>query len=279
MSETASIQGPQGGDLVRRHRLSTRLWHWINAVALIVMLMSGLMIFNAHPRLYWGEYGANSDPAWLEIGATRKGEGFLKLGDTTLRTTGVLGVWRDPDGAVKRRAFPWWATIPSGYSLADARLWHLAFAWVLGPATLLYLLWSLANGHLQRDIAMTRAELSPRHIWRDIRNHARLRFPTGVAALQYNILQKLAYAGVLLVALPLVVLTGLAMSPGMDAAWPWLTEIWGGRQTARSVHFLCALALVGFFLVHIAMVMLAGPCNEVRSMITGMYRLPKERAP
>ncbi len=77
--------------------------------------------------------------------------------------------------------------------------------------------------------------------------------------------------------LPAVVLTGLAMSPGMDASWPWLTQMWGGRQTARSVHFLCALGLVFFFLIHIVMVVLAGPFNELRSMITGMYRLPKEK--
>jgi len=244
---------------------------------LVVMLMSGLMIFNAHPRLYWGEYGANADSAWLEIGSTRGGDGFVKIGDARVKTTGVLGVWTDPEGEVRRRAFPWWATIPSGYSLADARLWHLAFAWVLGPALVLYLLWSIFNGHLWRDLRMRWSELAPRHIWQDIKDHARLRFPKGAAALNYNILQKLAYAAVLFVLLPVIVMTGLAMSPGMDASWPWLTEIWGGRQTARSVHFLCAFGLAGFFVIHIVMVVLAGPLNEIRSMVTGMYRLPKER--
>jgi len=277
MSEPQQSETPKGGDFVRRHRLSTRLWHWTNVLALLVLLMSGLMIFNAHPRLYWGEYGANADPAWLTIGSTRGGEGFLRIGDVTMETTGVLGVWTDPDGEVKNRAFPWWATIPSGYSLADARLWHLAFAWVLGPALVAYLLWSVLNGHLWRDIRMTRAELRPGQIWHDIKDHARLRFPTGAAALKYNILQKLAYAAVLFVLLPVIVLTGLAMSPGMDAWMPWLTEIWGGRQTARSVHFLCAFGVVGFFAIHIVMVVLAGPWNEVRSMVTGMYRLPRER--
>lgn len=276
MSAAAPDEPAKGGDLVRRHRLSTRIWHWINAAVLLVMLMSGLMIFNAHPRLYWGEYGANSDPAWLAIGSNRRGEGLLRIGTMTARTTGVLGVWSDPEGEVKRRAFPWWSTLPSSYSLADARLWHLAFAWVLAPALLLYLAWSLLNGHLRRDIAMTRSELSPRHIWHEIKRHARLRFPAGAAALKYNILQKLAYAGVLLVLLPAIVLTGLAMSPGMDASIPLLTQVFGGRQTARSVHFLCAFGLVFFFVIHIAMVMLDGPFNELRSMITGMYRLPKE---
>ncbi|MCB2048294.1 MAG: cytochrome b/b6 domain-containing protein [Novosphingobium sp.] len=277
MNEDSTSGAPRGGDLVRRHRLSTRLWHWTNAVTLLVMLMSGLMIFNAHPRLYWGEYGANSDQPWLEIGSNRQGRGMVKIGPAIVETTGVLGVWKNPEGEVRRRAFPWWATIPSDYSLADARLWHLAFAWVLAVGLLIYLLLSLLNGHLRRDIHISRAEWRPSHIWHDVREHARLRFPTEAAALRYNVLQKLAYAFVLFLALPLIIVTGLAMSPGTDAWASFVTELFGGRQSARSVHFITAFALVGFFLVHIVMVLLAGPINEVRSMITGKYRLPKEK--
>lgn len=235
----------KGGTLVRRHRLSTRIWHWINAATFIVMLMSGLMIFNAHPRLYWGESGANFDRAWLEIG-----------------------------GEV---AFPGWATIPSHYSLADARLWHMAFAWVLAVGLALFLIWSLVNGHLRRDIHITRREWRPSNIWHDVKEHARLRFPRGEAAMRYGVLQKISYAAVLFLLLPLMIATGLAMSPGMDAAWPWLTEVLGGRQSARSIHFIAAFALVAFLIVHLVMVILAGPLNEVRSMITGWYRLPPER--
>jgi len=274
----ADAEGLKGGDLVRRHRLSTRVWHWVNAVTVIVMLMSGLMIFNAHPRLYWGEYGANADPAWLEIGGTRAGQGMLRIGGLTIETTGVLGVWTDGEGVVRRRAFPGWATIPSKYNLADARIWHLAFAWVLALGLLLYLLWSLVNGHVRRDLHITRGEWRPSRIWHDLKEHAGLRFPTGSAALRYNILQKLAYAGVIFVLLPVMILTGLAMSPGMNASWPLLTEIWGGRQSARSIHFIAAFGLVAFAVVHILMVVLAGPINEIRSMVTGWYRLPKERA-
>ena len=102
-----------GGTVVYRHRLSTRLWHWTNVVALVVMLMSGLMIFNAHPRLYWGGYGADMDHAWLQIGAN-DGGGYLRVGDLVLGTTGVLGEWSD-GGGVHHRAFPSWATLPSGY--------------------------------------------------------------------------------------------------------------------------------------------------------------------
>jgi thiosulfate reductase cytochrome b subunit len=238
---------PQPGDLVKRHRLSTRVWHWLNALAVFIMLMSGMMIFNAHPRLYWGEYGANPDHAWLQIGS-------------------MAGL-----------AFPGWLTIPSTYSLADARIWHLAFAWVLIVGAPLYLVWSLISGHLRRDLWLSRAEIKPAHIWHDIKSHARLRFPTGAAALKYNVLQKSAYLGVLLVLIPLLIVTGLAMSPGFDAAVPvsgWL----GGRQSARSLHFIAAGGLALFIVVHLIMVVLAGPINELRSMITGRYRLPKERA-
>ncbi|WP_288415636.1 cytochrome b/b6 domain-containing protein [uncultured Novosphingobium sp.] len=270
------MQVPRGGEVVRRHRLSTRIWHWVNALALLILLMSGLMIFNAHPRLYWGEFGANFDHAWLEIGQ-RGNAGMLRIGTWQIDTTGWLGIWTDQDGVVRRRAIPYWATLPSRYSLADGRIWHLAFAWVLALSLLGYLLWSLVNGHLRRDVHITRKEWRPAHIWRDMKDHARLRFPTGAAALRYNVLQKLAYASILFVLLPLMIVTGLAMSPGTDAWAPIVTELFGGRQTARSIHFLCAWGLVGFFVVHIAMVVLAGPFNEIRSIITGKYRLPRER--
>jgi len=277
MADPAPGEAPSGGALVRRHRLPVRLWHWVNAVTLAVMLMSGLMIFNAHPRLYWGEYGANADPAWLEIGANPQGRGLVRIGDVAVETTGVLGVWTDGDGVRRETAFPGWATIPSRYDLAAARTWHLAFAWVLALGLLGFLGWGLLGGHLRRDLHITRAEWRPGHIWRDIAEHARLRFPRGAAALRYGVLQKLAYCFVLFVALPAAILTGLALSPGMDAAWPWLSALWGGRQSARSVHFIAAFALLGFFAVHIAMVLLSGPANQLRAMVTGWYRLPEEQ--
>jgi len=233
--------------MVHRHALITRIWHWINAATLLIMVMSGLMILNAHPRLYWGEYGANPDHAWLEFA----------------ETNGV--------------AFPGWMTIPSTYSLADARLWHLAFGWVLALGLLIYLLWGLWRGHIARKLHITAREWRPRHIWHDLIQHARLRFPTGAAALRYNVLQKLAYCGVLFGLLPLVILTGLTMSPNLNAGLTLLLDLFGGRQSARSLHFLAMAGLMLFFLMHIAMVILAGPVNEVRSMITGWYRLPRVR--
>jgi Ni/Fe-hydrogenase b-type cytochrome subunit len=245
--EEAPVE-PAREDVVYRHRWPTRIWHWVNAVTVFVMLMSGLMIFNAHPRLYWGQYGANPDHAWLAIAGSRDAP-----------------------------AFPGWATIPSHYDLAGARSWHFLFAWLLFVPGLLFWLVSFLNRHVQRDLAPKRGELAPGHIWHDIKNHARLRFPKGEEARDYNILQKMSYLGVLFLLLPLMVLTGLAMSPGMDAAWPWLLELFGGRPSARSIHFIVAMLLLAFIVVHLAMVILAGPINEVRSMITGRYRLPGEK--
>lgn len=261
------------GDFIRRHRLSTRIWHWVNALALLVLLMSGLMIFNAHPRLYWGKYGAAADAAWLEINDT-KTTGYLSVASVRVETTNVLGLWLDSRGSVKRLAFPEWATIPSGYSLSAARRWHFAFAWIFAVGLMLYMLGSLFNGHVRRDLHIRRSEWSPRHIWGDIKSHARLRFPKGAEAARYNILQKISYIAVIFILLPLMIFTGIAMSPGMNATWPVLLDIFGGRQSARSIHFICAFALVAFFIVHIAMVLLAGPFNEIRSILTGNYRLP-----
>jgi Ni/Fe-hydrogenase b-type cytochrome subunit len=230
--------------LAYRHRFATRIWHWVNALTVFVMLMSGLMIFNAHPHLYWGQFGANFDHPWLSFHG---------------------------------RPIPGWATIPSTYNLAAARRWHLAFAWILVPGLLAFLAASIINRHVQRDLAPTRDQLRPSHIWHDIRQHALLRFPTGDEALRYNILQKFSYIAVIFLFLPLMLLTGLAMSPAMDASWPWLIDLFGGRQSARSIHFICAMAILAFILVHLTMVVLAGPINEIGSMITGRFRVPPER--
>ena len=272
MASVPVDQAPAGGELIYRQRRPVRVWHWLNALSVFVMLMSGMMIFNAHPQLYWGQYGANHEVPWLEIGNAAD-RGFLRIGPVTLPTTGVLGV-----AGGQTRAFPPLVTIPSGYDLAGARQWHFFFAWLLVVPGLLFWLWGFATRHVQGDLAPTRDELRPRNLWQDVRDHARLRFPTGAAARHYNILQKLSYVGVIFVLIPTMVLTGLTMSPGFDAAWPWLLDLFGGRQSARSIHFICASLLAGFIVVHLTMVVLAGPLNELRSIVTGWYRLPRERA-
>jgi len=257
-------------NLVQRHKATTRVWHWLNAVALTVLLMSGLMIFNAHPRLYWGEYGSREDRAWLEIDDTRT-TGFVKVGSATLETTGVLGLSLGANDKVRRVAFPGWATIPTGYNLGAARRWHFAFAWLFALGLTGFMAASLLNGHIRRHLHIRKAEWGLGHIWGDIKNHARLRFDAHNAG-TYNILQKFSYVGVIFILLPLMIFTGLAMSPAMNAALPWLLDIFAGRQSARSIHFICAALLCSFVLLHLVMVLLSGPINGIRSMITGKVR-------
>lgn len=239
------------GTAIRRHRLSTRLWHWTNALCIFILIGSGLMIFNAHPQLYWGHYGANFDQPWFRGAWVWGGNGRS----------------------------PGWLTIPSGYDLALARRWHLFFALVFAFALLAFMVAGLVNRHFTRDLRFRRAELAPAHIWHDIREHLAFRFHDPLRPAAFNVLQKASYVLALFVLLPLVIFTGLAMSPGMNAAWPWLVELFGGRQSARSLHFIAMLGITGFVIVHLVLVILAGAWNEVRSMVTGVWVVPADEPP
>ncbi len=267
---------PGAGDLVQRHALPTRLWHWASAALMIGLLMSGLNIFNAHPRLYWGQAGAHFDPAWLEIGAADE-SGFVRIGTWQAPATGLFGYSDNGSGENVRRAFPSWATLPSRSDLARARDWHLGFAWLFAVGTFVFGIWTVLGRHMRRDLMPRLAELGPRSLWRHCKDHARLRVPDGSEALHYNVLQKLAYLGVTGVLLPLVILTGFCMSPMLSAAFPWLVDLFGGRQSARSLHFIGAFSLLVFVGLHLTMVLVAGPINTLRSMITGWFRIPEAR--
>jgi thiosulfate reductase cytochrome b subunit len=268
--------------IIYRHRLATRLLHWLNALCVFLVLMSGLQIFNAHPRLYWGQYGANADHAVLEIterdSATGQAQGVLRIGNHELTTTGILGLSKGAGGVVADRGFPNWATIPSLQDLATGRRWHFFFAWLLVINSALYFLIGFLTRHIQKDLMPTPAQWRLGNIAKDFWDHLRLRFPKGDAARNYNALQKIAYVGVLFVLAPLILATGLTMSPGIDAGYPWLLTLFGGRQSARTIHFLCAMTIVAFIAIHLIMVLLAGPVNELRSMITGRYTLPQGKA-
>lgn len=251
----------------RSHPLSTRLWHWTNLVALVMLFMSGLMIFNAHPSLYWGESGNRDDPSWLTIGSANK-QGFVRVGTVEVRTTGVLGRYQDEQGTYRNRAFPPWATIPSSYSLADGRLWHFFFAWIFAFGLLGFMLVSLINGHIRKAIAMRGRQWHPRALWQTVVDHAKLNFHTEPGEV-YNPLQKLTYIAVIFIALPLMIVTGLAMSPGTDAALHWPSMMFGGRQSARSIHFIIAFGLVGFVVLHVALVLIHKPLTLLRGMTIG----------
>lgn len=261
--------------LIRRHGLFTRLWHWLNLICLVVLLMSGLQIFNAHPALYWGNDSSFDDPA-LQITAMRGDDGapmgILRIGSLSIETTGVLGLSQH-NGELDQRAFPAWATLPGPQWLAMGRYWHFAAAWIFVPMLLAYLLYTLISPPRRRLIWPTAAQL--RALPTTIAHHARLKFDHGA---DYNGLQKLAYLVVLFGLLPLMVLTGLTMSPTMNAAWPWLLDVFGGRQSARTLHFIFAFALLAFFFLHLGLVLISGVLNNLRSMITGRYRIRDDAA-
>jgi thiosulfate reductase cytochrome b subunit len=232
-----------GRTVVYRHPLPVRVWHWINVLCLLVLIPSGLQILNAHPALYWGNASTFGAP-WIDFGLR---------GDAP--------------------AFPSWITLPSWQDLADGRTWHIFFAWIFVASGLAYVIYALASGRVQSMLWPSGREL--RGIGRSILDHLRLRFPEGEEARRYNLLQKLSYLVVLFFLLPLMVATGLTMSPGMDARLHFLTELFGGRQSARTIHFLTASALVLFIFVHLAAMLAAGPLNELRSIVTGWFALAR----
>jgi len=282
--EIASRESAQktrtGKELIYRHSFFVRLTHWVNVLCVILLLMSGLQIFNAHPMLHWGIKGDEADPALLSVYAEDQVEGppvgWLQLGNAKFNTTGVLGVFRDQDGFLSGRAFPWWITVPSYQSLAEGRRWHFFFAWVFALNGFAYLIYGFAVRHFQRDLKPTGYDL--KNVGRSVLDHLRFRHARGEAAKRYNVLQKLAYLTVIFVLLPLMIVTGLTMSPGVDSAAPWLPEIFGGRQSARTIHFFTATAIVLFVLVHVLEVLFAGFFNEMRSIITGWFAVKPERS-
>ncbi|MXO59219.1 hypothetical protein GRI89_06665 [Altererythrobacter salegens] len=217
---------------MKKHRLATRLWHWVNLLSLAILFMSGLNISNAHPRLYWGNWGFESGEAWLHV-----------------------------------VRFPGWATIPGHYSLAGSRLWHLTFAWVFALALLLFVIASLFNRHFKRDLVTSRKEWRWSAIRADIVAHLKFDFDHGEG--KYNFLQKLAYGVVVFILLPTMIFSGMSISPGLEPITDPLLALFGGRQSARSIHFITAWALFGFFMLHVALVLLTNPLKQLRDMITG----------
>jgi thiosulfate reductase cytochrome b subunit len=262
------------GYLHKRHKLAVRVMHWINAIAALLLLMSGLQIFNAHPMLYLGKSSYTGKPPILALTATEDNEGNVtgvtRVFGHEFKTTGVLGASANSEGDIVPRGFPSWITIPDSPWLAMARRWHFFFAWVFVINGLAYIAYSIATRHLARDLAPTPRDW--RSIGQSIRDHLRFRHPQGEAAKEYNVLQKLAYLAIIFVVLPLLILMGLGMSPWLDALVPWV-DLVGGRQSARTLHFVMAWILVGFVMIHVFEVVITGLWNNLRSMITGRYRV------
>ena len=254
---------------IYRHPLAVRITHWVTALALVVLAMSGMQIFNAHPALYASDASTFQSPVLqIEGMETSDGpQGWLQIGSHRVFTTHLLGYGPNGEGSESIRAFPSWATIPAYQDLADGRRWHLFFAWVFVLCALVYARYALALRPKLADLlalpSALRSHLLP---WR-VKAQAHL-----------NPMQKLSYFGVVFIIAPIVILSGLALGPSVDAWAPWLPALFGGRQFARIWHFSAMIALMGFFLVHVLMVSLTGVWNNLRSMVSGWLVVEQEGA-
>ena len=263
-----------------RHPLPVRLWHWLNALTIVVLLLTGLLLFDIHPRLYWGDDGHVGMPAFFSIAATDRNAPVLhtelQIGSHRWDVSGVLGLAVDDGfGAKDFLVVP----APADWDFGATRGWHFLFAWVLVICSILYVIYLFTSGRLAARWWPERGELGLRSVANEFWQHLRLRRAHGKAARQYNLFQKLSYLTVIFVLIPVLLLSGLTMSNSATAAFPDLFLLFGGRQSARSVHFFAAMLLLAFILVHVFQVFVAGFFSLMRSMITGRYVVDREDAP
>lgn len=276
--------GVSGAPALRiyRHPAAVRLWHWMSVVAVGGLLFTGFNILNIHPRLYWGEVGNISTRPIIAIESTQAGgpnpatspaPAAFRIGSRTWDVTGHLGAVLDAGGDGLYFII---VTTPDSWHFGAMRAWHFAAAWALFLSWLGYVGYLFLGGRFARMLLPSREQVTARAIIFDLWDHLRLRRPRGDQAREYNLLQKLAYLIVLFVLIPLLVLTGIAMSNGVTARIPELYSVFGGRQSARTIHALCAMAMSLFILIHVAQVFVAGFINELRSMVTGYFEVRRE---
>ena len=260
------------GKRVYRHSILARTTHWAWTLAMLVLVMSGLQIFNAAPYL---DASDKTDPAHrvLAFDAQQTAGGKM-VGTTTVfghtfTTTNVFGYTDDGSGGEAERAFPGAVTLPASQDLADGRVWHFFFAWLLVIAIVAYIIQGLVRKDL-RELILRPSDVPKLLPMQLYYFHLRKEPPPHG---KYNPLQKAAYTGVLFGLIPLIILTGLALSPGFDAISGPLVWIFGGRQFARTWHFVLMAILIVYFITHMVLVFSTGPWNNIKSMITGWYRL------
>ena len=220
-----------------RHSAAVRITHWITAISFVGLLVSGIAILIAHPRLYWGETGALGGPSLIDLPIP------FMIGH-------------------------------SGWG----RYLHFLSAWVCVLTGLFYVYSGVLTQHFRKDLLPAKADLAWSRVARIVWNELRWKRPTEDESLTYNVVQRLAYLGVIFVLFPLITLTGFGMSPAIASVVPVVRSGFGGQQSARTIHFFVAVALVLFLCVHMAMVCLAGFTNRVRAMITGYSAARRERS-
>jgi len=247
-SPASTAPAQAGAVLPARHSAAVRITHWLTAVAFLALLVTGVEILISHPRFYWGETGNVLTPPLFKI---------------------PIPASRD--------------MVPTGYGyvLPDQNGWsrylHFQSAWLLVLTGFVYLAWGFFSGHFRRDLLPARADLSGRALWSVVAQHLRFAPASQDDAWSYNVLQRLTYLSVIFILFPLVVWTGLAMSPAFVSAVPAAVNVLGGQQSARTIHFFVSILLTLFLFVHVIMVSLSGFGNRMRAMITGRPATDRER--
>ena len=231
-----------------------RASHWIATLSFLTLAFTGVMILMVHPRLYWGEVGNDLTPALIELPISRNHQ---------------HGGWDKSVPFFEDDASP--VSASRTYDIFNKNGWgrslHFLAAWLLVLTGVVYLLTGLFTGHFRRHIVPRPAELKPALFWNDVIEHVRLRIPASTGSLRYGLLQKCSYFMVVFIALPLTVVTGLAMSPAVNAAYPFLSGMFGGYQSARTIHFFAFAVLMLFLLVHVVMIIMSGFKRQMRDMI------------
>ena len=238
------------------HRRWVRISHWIGVLSFFTLGVTGVFILAVHPRLYWGEVGNDLMPALLEFPISDN----YRPGEYEQTVSFIDG--SNPVVSANRT-----------YEIFNQNGWgrslHFLAAWFLVIAGIFYALAGLISGHIKRNLLPRARELAPRALWQDLKSHLALQFDSEGGGPPYGLLQRCAYASVAFIALPLMLITGLTMSPAVNAAFPMLLDIFGGYQSARTIHFFGFAALVLFLVAHVAMVVLTGFRRQLRAMIVG----------
>jgi thiosulfate reductase cytochrome b subunit len=238
------------------HAPWVRISHSIVTVSVACLAFSGVEILMVHPRLYWGEVGNDLTPPLIELPISRN----HAHGGWSSQTPFFAG---DGSPISSRRTYAIFNQNGWGRSL------HFLAAWVLVASGGLYLLIGALTGHFRRHLLPRPSYASPALAWRELMNHVRLRIPPATGGPDYGLLQRGAYAATVFIALPVTVLTGLTMSPAIAAAFPFLLTMFGGHQSARTIHFGAFVALMLFLVVHVVMVVRSGFRRQMRAMTIG----------
>lgn len=237
----------------RSHSSWVRICHWLVAASYLTLAISGFLILMVHPRLYLGEVGNDLTPALLTLPISSNHR------PRELQSAVVFAELPGRPITAERN-------FPIFNQNSWARSLHFLAAWVFVLVGIIYFTIGIATGHIVRDLLPRIRELAPSAVWQDLKNHLRTDFASSHS---YNLTQKLAYASVLFIVFPVMIASGLTMSPAMTNAFPLLLDVFGGYQSARTVHFFGFAALILFFIVHLAMVIATGFRRQLRAMTWG----------